>query len=98
LSSQQVRQNREDIDLRHIVGVHDSDRVGGILFSQNLIAQHSEGNHNNPDWTVVGENLLQQGLVNGRVVGVELNGMHRRRPSGCDSRCLLGQVIAAPSG
>jgi hypothetical protein len=71
--------------------------MGGILFSQSLIAQHSEGEHGNPDWSVLGDDLFKPGMVSGGVVGVEFDAMYGARPSGCDPRYLLGQVIAAAS-
>jgi hypothetical protein len=71
--------------------------MGGILFSQSLIAQHSEGEHGDPDWSVLGDDLFQPGMVGGGVVGVELDAMYGARPSACDPRYLLGQVIASAS-
>ena len=97
LSSQQIRHNREDTDLRHIIGVYDPDRMGGILFRQGLVSEHSERNDHGPDPAVIGGYLLQQRLVDGSVIGVELEGMYLRCPCRFDPRYLLGQLLATPS-
>ena len=59
LDSQQVRHDREDVDLRQVVGVGDRDRMGGIRLGQGLIAQDPEGDHHHADVAVIGGDLLQ---------------------------------------
>jgi hypothetical protein len=78
--------------------VHDSNRMDGVLFSQSLIAQDAEGEHGDPNWPVLGDDLFQPGMVGGYVVGVELDAMHGACASGSDPRHLVVQVIAATSG
>jgi hypothetical protein len=78
--------------------VHDFNRMDGILFSPSLVSQHSEGEHGDADWSVLGDDLFQPGIVGGCVVSVELDAMHGTCPSGGDPRYLAGQVIAAASG
>ena len=74
LGAQQVRGVGEDADLGDVVGVHDGGGVGGVLFGAGLVAEDAEGEHDDVERAVLGDDLLEEGAVRGEVVGVEVGG------------------------
>jgi len=83
-------------DLRHVVGVGDADRTGRIPFGAGLIAQYPEGDDDDADGAVVAGDPLQDRLVVVGGVGIELDGVHLRRPGRLDAGDRTGQVVTAP--
>ncbi len=78
--------------------MHDGHRVGGVAFGAGLIAQDAEGQHRNVDPTVAGDDRGHQPTVRSDVVGVELHGVHRRRPSRLHPGDLIGEPVRAAGG
>lgn len=93
-----VGQQRQQTDLRHVVGVHDGHRVLGVGLGAVLVAEYAERHCGGADRSVLGLDLVEHRCVTAEVVGVERLDVHRSRTRRGERRYLLVKPAGAARG
>jgi hypothetical protein len=92
------RQHRQQADLCDEVGVHDRGRMRRVAFGPHLVAEDAEGDDRGGDRAVFGHQFRHQRGVRAEVVGVELDGVHRRGTRRLHRGDLLVEAVGATRG
>lgn len=78
--------------------MHDRDRVGRVGFGAILLAEDAERQHRGVDRSVLAGQSLDEWAVRGKVVGVELRGVHVPGSGGPHRRDLRTELVGAAGG
>lgn len=76
LSFHQFREKSQDADLRHVIGVNDSNGMSRIGFRAGLITQDSERQHRDVDPAVCLGNLCEEVCMGVGCIGIEFDSRH----------------------